>query len=125
MSSALGVSSPLNGKSVSVCDASAGYVAMPVGGPFVRSEVSHSLGGSAKDVSGIERNLLHELEDIGFKNKGLNVELLRKNNYDIQKTLDDLFVVAKWDQETLDDVFDAPEWDPMLEELQEMVSDRE
>lgn len=106
MSSALGASYSLNGKSVSVSDASAGNVAMPVSAPFVRPEVSLSLGGSAKDVAGIEQNLLHELEDMGFKHKGLNAELLRKNNYDIQKTLDDLCGAA--------------EWDPILEELQEM-----
>ncbi|KAH9292958.1 hypothetical protein KI387_041855, partial [Taxus chinensis] len=43
---------------------------------------------------------------MGFKHKRLNAEVLRKNNYDIQKTLDDLCV--------------ADEWDPILEELQEM-----
>lgn len=104
--SALGASSSSNGKLVPVNDASAGNVAMPVSAPSVWSEVSLSLGGSAKDVAGIEQNLLRELEDMGFKHKGLNAELLRKNNYDIQKTLDDLCGAA--------------EWDPILEELQEM-----
>ncbi|MBO1362169.1 hypothetical protein J2D73_20550, partial [Acetobacter sacchari] len=70
-----------------------GNIAMPASAPsFQGSEVSLSLGGSVKDAAGIEHTLLHELEDMGFKHKRLNAEVLRKNNYDIQKTLDDLCV---------------------------------
>ncbi|XP_023758588.1 protein NBR1 homolog [Lactuca sativa] len=53
-----------------------------------------------------EENLLVELEAMGFKQLDLNKEVLRMNNYDLEKSVDDLCGVS--------------EWDPMLEELQEM-----
>ncbi|XVF08422.1 hypothetical protein REPUB_Repub07fG0002400 [Reevesia pubescens] len=54
----------------------------------------------------VEQTLLKELEDMGFKQVDLNKEILRMNEYDLEKSVDDLCGVA--------------EWDPILEELQEM-----
>ncbi|MBA0559612.1 hypothetical protein Golob_016566 [Gossypium lobatum] len=54
----------------------------------------------------VEQTLLKELEDMGFKQVDLNKEILRMNEYDLEKSIDDLCGVA--------------EWDPVLEELQEM-----
>ncbi|XP_077250536.1 ubiquitin-associated (UBA)/TS-N domain-containing protein / octicosapeptide/Phox/Bemp1 (PB1) domain-containing protein isoform X2 [Tasmannia lanceolata] len=54
----------------------------------------------------IEETLLKELEEMGFRQLELNKEILRKNKYDMEKSLDDLCDVA--------------EWDPILVELQEM-----
>lgn len=51
--------------------------------------------------------ILDGLESMGFKQRDLNQELLKKNEYDVQRTVDDLVTAA--------------EWDPMLEELEEMV----
>lgn len=51
--------------------------------------------------------MLGTLEAMGFNQRTLNLELLKKNNYDMQRTLDDLVMAA--------------EWDPMLDELEEMV----
>jgi next-to-BRCA1 protein 1 len=49
---------------------------------------------------------LGALESMGFKQRDLNEELLKKNDFDLQRTVDDLVMAA--------------EWDPMLEELEEM-----
>ncbi len=46
------------------------------------------------------------LEGMGFKDKSWNMELLKINNNDMQRTLDDLVASA--------------EWAPKLEELEEM-----
>ncbi|OMO53381.1 Zinc finger, ZZ-type [Corchorus olitorius] len=54
----------------------------------------------------VEQTLLKELEEMGFKQVDLNKEILRMNEYDLEKSVDDLCGVA--------------EWDPILEELQEM-----
>ncbi|KAK8703050.1 hypothetical protein V6N13_021380 [Hibiscus sabdariffa] len=54
----------------------------------------------------VEQTLLKELEDMGFKQVNLNKEILRMNEYNLEKSIDDLC--------------GASEWDPMLEELQEM-----
>jgi hypothetical protein len=51
--------------------------------------------------------MLGTLEAMGFNQRSLNLEVLKKNKYDMQRTLDDLVMAA--------------EWDPMLEELEEMV----
>ncbi|XP_016458014.1 protein JOKA2 [Nicotiana tabacum] len=60
----------------------------------------------------IEVSLLRELEEMGFKQVDLNKEILRKNEYDLEQSVDDLCGVA--------------EWDPILEELEEMgFSDKE
>lgn len=62
-----------------------------------------------QDVGGnnkVEMSLLQELEEMGFKQLDLNKEILRKNEYDLEQSVDDLCGVA--------------EWDPILEELKEM-----
>ncbi|KAI3785804.1 hypothetical protein L1987_44929 [Smallanthus sonchifolius] len=53
-----------------------------------------------------EQALIKDLEEMGFKQLDLNTEVLRMNNYDLEKSIDDLCGVL--------------EWDPMLDELQEM-----
>jgi len=50
--------------------------------------------------------MLATLESMGFKQRDVNQEVLKKNGNDLQRTLDDLVMAA--------------EWDPMLEELEEM-----
>lgn len=60
----------------------------------------------AAEVDSLEMTL-GALESMGFKQRDLNQELLKKNEYDVQRTVDDLVMAA--------------EWDPMLEELEEMV----
>lgn len=59
----------------------------------------------------IEDKLLKELMEMGFRQVDLNKEVLRMNEYDLERAVDDLCGVT--------------EWDPMLEELQEMVSSSE
>ncbi|CAN8325800.1 unnamed protein product [Cochlearia groenlandica] len=54
----------------------------------------------------IERTLLKELEEMGFKEIDLNKEILRNNEYNLEQSVDALCGVS--------------EWDPILEELQEM-----
>lgn len=54
----------------------------------------------------VETSLLQELEEMGFKQVDLNKEILRKNEYDLEQSVDDLCGVA--------------EWDPILEELKDM-----
>lgn len=107
MHSSLGTNVPSYTKSVPVDYASAGTTVVPASAPSLTgSEVQFTLGRNAEDVTGIEHKLLDELEVMGFKHKGLNAEVLKKNNYDIQKTLDDLCGTS--------------DWDPILDELQEM-----
>lgn len=54
----------------------------------------------------VEETLLKDLEEMGFKEVDLNKEILRLNEYDLEKSLNDLCGVS--------------EWDPILEELNEM-----
>ena len=58
-------------------------------------------------VKEVEENLLKELEEMGFKQVERNIEVLRMNEYDLARSVDELCGVS--------------EWDPILEELQEMV----
>nr|XP_043618016.1 protein JOKA2-like [Erigeron canadensis] len=53
-----------------------------------------------------EQKLLKYLKKIGFKKLDLNRKILRMNDYDLEKSIDDLCC--------------ALEWEPMLENLQEM-----
>lgn len=53
-----------------------------------------------------EEALVKDLADMGFKQLDLNKEVLRLNNYDLEKSIDSLCGVS--------------DWDPMLDELQEM-----
>ncbi|KAF3774935.1 NBR1-like protein [Nymphaea thermarum] len=70
-------------------------------------------GGSKMETANdAEEALLKELAEMGFKQVDLNKEVLRRNEYDLQQSLDDLC--------------SASEWDTILEELQEMgFHDRE
>ncbi|KAI9381316.1 hypothetical protein POPTR_015G084000v4 [Populus trichocarpa] len=54
----------------------------------------------------VEKTLLKELKEMGFKQVDLNKEILRRNEYDLEQSVDDLCGVS--------------DWDPILEELQEM-----
>ncbi|KAI3761383.1 hypothetical protein L1987_51797 [Smallanthus sonchifolius] len=63
--------------------------------------------GSGKALSDDqEQVLVKELEELGFKQLDLNKEILRMNNYDLEKSIDEPCGVL--------------EWDPMLDELREM-----
>lgn len=68
--------------------------------------VDPSGSGTQEGSDDQEQSLLEELVAMGFKQLDLNKEILRMNNYDLEKSVDDLCGVS--------------EWDPMLEELQEM-----
>jgi len=76
-------------------------------------DVPSSSMGTGGGINSVEENLLKELEEMGFKQVDLNKEILRKNEYDLDQSLDALCGV---------DVCGVSEWDHMLEELQEMVS---
>ncbi|XP_065874826.1 protein NBR1 homolog isoform X2 [Euphorbia lathyris] len=65
-----------------------------------------SSSGDAKGEDAVEKSLLEELEQMGFKQVDLNKEILRLNEYNLEQSVDDLCGVS--------------EWDPILEELQEM-----
>ncbi|KAK3005675.1 hypothetical protein RJ639_016539 [Escallonia herrerae] len=84
--------------SITVVQASAG-VPSPIG------SLAKGAQTSAQKAS-VEQNLLRELEAMGFKQVDLNKEILRRNEYDLGQSVDDLCDVA--------------EWDPILEELKEM-----
>ncbi|PIA26379.1 hypothetical protein AQUCO_09400024v1 [Aquilegia coerulea] len=68
--------------------------------------INETLSGDFDIENSLEQSLLKELDEMGFKEIDLNKEILRVNEYDLDRALDDLCDVA--------------EWDPMLEELQEM-----
>eukprot|EP01018_Ginkgo_biloba_P015454 Gb_13685 [translate_table: standard] len=109
---------------VPVHGASEGHVAVSAGAPSLagsemyslvtsasdeadkQRDTSHSFFKGASDVTRVEQRLLAELEEMGFNQRKLNAEVLRRNNYDLQETLDHLCSTA--------------EWDPILEELEEM-----
>ncbi|PIN14876.1 hypothetical protein CDL12_12489 [Handroanthus impetiginosus] len=82
----------------------------PVSYPLPRPTSSAvSVRQSAVDPLGekqMEEKLLNDLNEMGFKEVDLNKEVLRMNEYDLEKAVDDLC--------------GFPEWDPILEELQEM-----
>lgn len=59
-----------------------------------------------KENNDVEQVLLKELEEMGFKEIDLNKEILRKNKYNLEQSVDALC--------------GASDWDPILEELQEM-----
>ncbi|KAK4362521.1 hypothetical protein RND71_017762 [Anisodus tanguticus] len=97
-------------------------ISYPIIDPTEEAPVISSMAPSAavamqaplQDVRGnneVEMSLLQELEEMGFKQVDLNKEILRKNEYDLEQSVDELCGVA--------------EWDPLLEELEEMgFSDR-
>ncbi|KAL8154165.1 hypothetical protein V2J09_011925 [Rumex salicifolius] len=51
----------------------------------------------ADSSSGVEEALLKELEQMGFKQVEMNQRILRKNDYDFEKSLDELCNVSEWD----------------------------
>lgn len=55
----------------------------------------------------MEEKLLKELAEMGFRQVDLNKEVLRQNEYDLQKSVDDLCGFH--------------EWDPLLAELKELI----
>jgi len=55
----------------------------------------------------MEEKLLRELADMGFRQVDLNKEVLRQNEYDLEKSVDDLCGFH--------------EWDPLLAELKELI----
>ncbi|KAK4438549.1 protein JOKA2 [Sesamum alatum] len=57
----------------------------------------------------VEEKRLRELEEMGFKHVSLNLKVLRRNDYDLEQSVNDLC-----------GVFD---WDPLVEELWEMGFD--
>jgi hypothetical protein len=73
------------------------------GGPSIeREQIKAAAAAETDPVDAIVANL----EAMGFTERSLNLELLKKNDNDMQRTIDDLVT--------------ASEWDPMLEELEEM-----
>lgn len=91
--------------SSSQCDSSSSSVVYPI---VDMSAVAAASSESVDSCIELESFLLKELEWMGFKQVDLNKQVLRKNGYNVEKSLDDLYGVA--------------EWDPILEELCEMVS---
>ncbi|XP_057474546.1 protein JOKA2-like [Actinidia eriantha] len=84
---------------------------VPSHAPSPSTELPASAQGASEN-NDVEQIHLRELEEMGFKQVDLNKEILRMNEYDLEKSVDDLCAVAKWD--------------PILEELQEMgFSDKE
>ncbi|KAL8256906.1 hypothetical protein R6Q59_028947 [Mikania micrantha] len=79
---------------------------MSSGAASLPTEVVPPLGSGGRVISDEEEDLVKYLEQMGFKRLDLNKEILRLNNYDLEKSIDDLCGVL--------------EWDPMLDELQEM-----
>ncbi|XP_030542300.1 protein NBR1 homolog [Rhodamnia argentea] len=73
--------------------------------PVIASSSAPSLAVGS-DTEAVEKSLLKELEEMGFKQVDLNKEILRMNAYNLEQSVDDLCDVA--------------EWDPILGELQEM-----
>ncbi|KAJ8752073.1 hypothetical protein K2173_001100 [Erythroxylum novogranatense] len=68
--------------------------------------VSSNLLPDASADNTVEATLLKELEEMGFKQVGLNKEILRLNEYNLEQSVDHLC--------------DVSEWDPILVELHEM-----
>jgi hypothetical protein len=75
------------------------------GGPSIeREQIKAEAAAETDPVDAIVANL----EAMGFTQRSLNLELLKKNDNDMQRTIDDLVTAST-------------EWDPMLEELEETV----
>ncbi|KAK9747847.1 hypothetical protein RND81_02G018700 [Saponaria officinalis] len=98
-------------------EAAAAAAASPVSYPVITEirESSSNTPNVPDDISNLknpsdeakaEEKLLRELSQMGFKEVELNKEVLRMNEYDLDRSVDDLC--------------DVSEWDPILEELNEM-----
>ncbi|XP_068307905.1 protein NBR1 homolog isoform X2 [Pyrus communis] len=72
--------------------------------PPVVNALASSEGTSSNNA--VEDTMLKELEAMGFKQVNLNKEILRRNNYNLEQSVEDLCEIL--------------DWDPILEELQEM-----
>lgn len=69
---------------------------------------SDGFGLGQKDMQAfLQEFALEKLKSMGFVQRDLNIELLQKNNCNLQQTMDDLVTLAKWDQ--------------ILKDLEEMV----
>lgn len=78
------------------------------GATSTTTEVGESSGsGSPYGIAEQEEALVRKLEDMGFKQLDFNKQILRMNDYDLEKTLNDLCGVS--------------DWEPMLDDLQEWV----
>lgn len=84
--------------------ASFATAASPTAAPVVNITPSSE---EANASTAMEESLLKELAEMGFKQVDLNKEILRRNEYNIEQSVDDLCGVS--------------DWDPILEELLEMV----
>lgn len=60
---------------------------------------SDGFGLGQKDMQAfLQEFALEKLKSMGFVQRDLNIELLQKNNCNLQQTMDDLVTLAKWDQ---------------------------
>nr|GEZ14120.1 PB1 domain, zinc finger, ZZ-type, UBA-like, next to BRCA1, central domain protein [Tanacetum cinerariifolium] len=84
------------------------------------SEVGESSGsGSPYGIAELEEALVRKLEDMGFKQLDFNKQILRMNDYDLEKTLNDLCGVSDWEP-MLDDL---QEWGTFAETKQELFEE--
>ncbi|KAL3529523.1 hypothetical protein ACH5RR_008845 [Cinchona calisaya] len=62
-----------------------------------KAHVDENLFKYVEEQSKVEESLLKDLEEMGFKQVDLNKEILRLNEYDLEKSVDDLCGVEGWD----------------------------
>ncbi|XP_023000730.1 protein NBR1 homolog [Cucurbita maxima] len=74
--------------------------------PIPSPKVSPASSEKVTTNNVVEENLLKTLQDMGFKQVDLNKEVLKRNEYNLEHSVDELCGVS--------------EWDPMLDELEEM-----
>ncbi|GJT16133.1 PB1 domain-containing protein [Tanacetum coccineum] len=90
------------------------------GATSTASEVGESSGsGSPYGIAEQEEALVRKLEDMGFKQLDFNKQILRMNDYDLEKTLNDLCGVSDWEP-MLDDL---QEWGTFAETKQELFEE--
>ncbi|CAM0904181.1 unnamed protein product [Alopecurus aequalis] len=80
---------------------------LPAATPVNSSDLLPAAPSTDEVFSDIEEQLLTELAAMGFRQVDLNKEVLRQNEYDLQKSIDDLCGFH--------------EWDPLLAELKELI----
>lgn len=112
---------PLSASSL-VAESTLSEVAAPIATSPVQT---FSTGVDAK-----EQTLLKELEEMGFKQVDLNKEILRRNAYDLEQSVDDLCDpqngLLRMNEDEVEQSVDelsgiSDEWDTLLVELEEMV----
>ncbi|XP_022923728.1 protein NBR1 homolog [Cucurbita moschata] len=74
--------------------------------PIPSPKVSPASSEKVTTNNVVEETLLKTLQDMGFKQVDLNKEVLKRNEYNLEHSVDELCGVS--------------EWDPMLDELEEM-----